>query len=404
MKKPLASFLAASVLITGLLLGFAQPAQAATVEELQAQIQALLNTIAQLQAQIAALQGQPQAWCYTFNQNIHLGDRGAAVYALQTALQKQGFTIGAEVNEQYFGEQTASSVVGFQQKYQSAILAPFGLQFGTGFVGTSTRAKLNSLYGCGSIQSPIARPTRESRTTPTSAPESSPHSAATSTPSQTSTADISQITPQMMYPADGQVLNYGVPHGYMFKVNPITGATGYHYQFIQNGAVVYDNASSLSSNGEFAFWPGQSGYSSLAEGSVTVKINAVAGDQSSAARTITITLGRADLYPTSITTPSLTETIKAGDQVFFDSGIGNRGVVSTGVFNIKWFVDEAQVGYGSHSGVPANTTLMDGNSQYSWTAVAGTHIIKFMVDADSFVNESDETNNIVSTTISVPTP
>ena len=302
MKKPLVSFLAASVLITGLLLGFAQPVQAAAV------------------------------------------------------------------------------------------------------VGTSTRAKLNSLYGCGSIQSPIARPTRESRTTPTSAPESSPHSAATSTPSQTSTADISQITPQMMYPADGQVLNYGVPHGYMFKVNPITGATGYHYQFIQNGAVVYDNASSLSSNGEFAFWPGQSGYSSLVEGSVTVKINAVAGDQSSAARTITITLGRADLYPTSITTPSLTGTIKAGDQVFFDSGIGNRGVVSTGVFNIKWFVDEAQVGYGSHSGVPANTTLMDGNSQYSWTAVAGTHIIKFMVDADNFVDESDETNNIVSITISVPTP
>ncbi|MEK9134990.1 MAG: hypothetical protein AAB451_01695 [Patescibacteria group bacterium] len=43
---------------------------------------------------------------------------------------------------------TASEVVDFQLKYKSEILTPFGLKNGTGFVGKSTRAKLNKLYGC----------------------------------------------------------------------------------------------------------------------------------------------------------------------------------------------------------------------------------------------------------------
>ena len=50
------------------------------------------------------------------------------------------------------------------------------------------------------------------------------------------------------------------------------------------------------------------------------------------------------------------------------------------------------VGYGSHAGVPANSTVLDGNSQFSWVATAGTHTIEFAVDVDNHVEESDESN------------
>ena len=51
-----------------------------------------------------------------------------------------------------------------------------------------------------------------------------------------------------------------------------------------------------------------------------------------------------------------------GRTVFFDSGVQNSGSQGTGVFNVRWFVDGVSVGYGSHSGVPANSTVVDGNS------------------------------------------
>ncbi|MBI1866227.1 MAG: hypothetical protein HYS02_00470, partial [Candidatus Staskawiczbacteria bacterium] len=47
-----------------------------------------------------------------------------------------------------FDERLASAVSEFQEKYASEILAPYGLKRGTGYVGPSTRKKLNTLYGC----------------------------------------------------------------------------------------------------------------------------------------------------------------------------------------------------------------------------------------------------------------
>ena len=102
------------------------------------------------------------AWCHTFNTNLKIGDIGDEVSALQTALQKEGFSISSDEMAQTggtlgvaysvpanFGESTASAVTGFQEKYRSEILTPLGLKYGTGFVGKATRAKLNQLYGCG---------------------------------------------------------------------------------------------------------------------------------------------------------------------------------------------------------------------------------------------------------------
>jgi len=46
----------------------------------------------------------------------------------------------------------ASAVTGFQQKYYTDTLAPWGLKYGTGYAGRTTIAKLTAIYGCGVVQ------------------------------------------------------------------------------------------------------------------------------------------------------------------------------------------------------------------------------------------------------------
>jgi len=99
----------------------------------------------------------PTAWCYTFNNNLRVGSVGNDTIALLTALEKEGFSTG-QGQRGVLDEALASSVVGFQEKYASEILTPNGLTHGTGFVGASTRAKLNSLYGCNVVRPPSPQP------------------------------------------------------------------------------------------------------------------------------------------------------------------------------------------------------------------------------------------------------
>jgi hypothetical protein len=101
--------------------------------------------------------------------------------------------------------------------------------------------------------------------------------------------------------------------------------------------------------------------------------------------------GMADLQPTPITYPS--RTYEAGEVIKFDSGIANLGQSGTAGFAVKWFIDSTQHGHGSHLGVPANTTLMNGNSAFDWTATVGYHTVTFTVDSESSVAESNEGNN-----------
>ena len=91
--------------------------------------------------------------CYNFSTDLSVGMSGPAVTALQTALQNDGESVAVTGS---FGDQTASAVTGFQQKYASTILTPNGLQYGTGYVGASTRAKLNSLCGITPAPTPIS--------------------------------------------------------------------------------------------------------------------------------------------------------------------------------------------------------------------------------------------------------
>jgi len=115
-------------------------------------IQELMDQIASLQAQLKAMQEQQgpvqQTWCHTFNKNLGYENSDSnEVWSLHTTLHNEGISYGSDGPNEY-GEGTMSAVVEFQEKYASEILTPFKLKHGTGFVGKSTRAKLNALYGC----------------------------------------------------------------------------------------------------------------------------------------------------------------------------------------------------------------------------------------------------------------
>jgi hypothetical protein len=122
--------------------------KAVTPEELRARIAELLALINQLKKQLAELEGE-KVWCHNFERNLRYGDSGPEVKALQTALEKEGYIIpDSEKEISYFGPHTASAVVKFQEKYANEILAPWNLDTGTGYVGPTTRDKLNEIYGC----------------------------------------------------------------------------------------------------------------------------------------------------------------------------------------------------------------------------------------------------------------
>jgi peptidoglycan hydrolase-like protein with peptidoglycan-binding domain len=146
-KTKIAGILMLAVLIVPGI-SFAQTQSAAS---LQALIATLTAQLQQLQAQLAAQTGGSTSWCYTFNTNLSVGMSGSAVSALQTALQKDGESVTVNGT---FDDQTAAAVTGFQEKYASAILAPYNLNNGTGYAGSGTRAKLNSLFGCNGTTSP----------------------------------------------------------------------------------------------------------------------------------------------------------------------------------------------------------------------------------------------------------
>ena len=151
-------FFIVSVCLLAVVFGFSTTAKAVTVQE-------LMDQIASLQAQVQALQGQQTAtaqpstsaqgptsttsWCHTFNQNLAYGNAATAeVGYLHTALDREGLSYSPDTGNT-FREATILAVTIFQERYTSEILAPYGLIHGTGYVGETTRAKLNELYGCG---------------------------------------------------------------------------------------------------------------------------------------------------------------------------------------------------------------------------------------------------------------
>ena len=153
-KKIIASFLS----LTMALIMVPGTAQGATAEELLASIQDLQNQLNVLMAQYQTLTGTPAAGIptacvgITFTANLSQGSTGNDVKCLQAFLNTDSATqvattgAGSPGNEtSYFGPLTYAAAVRFQNKYAAEILTPLGLTAGTGFVGPSTRAKLDAM-------------------------------------------------------------------------------------------------------------------------------------------------------------------------------------------------------------------------------------------------------------------
>ena len=150
---------------------------ALTSAELQAQIAVLQAQLLQLTQQLSVLEGTTTTpatvtGCAiaSFSRNLRLRSVGDDVKCLQVILNSDTDTelaktgAGSPGNETtYFGVKTKAAVINFQTKYASVILASFGLTTGTGYVGASTRAKLNEMLGAGVVPT---TPTTPTTTTP----------------------------------------------------------------------------------------------------------------------------------------------------------------------------------------------------------------------------------------------
>ena len=137
--------LCAAIFVIAASVGFTPKVKAITASEIQAQIAQLLAQVAQLQQQLAGIQGTSAVWCHDFTVNLKYGDSGSEVQALEQALVKEGFSVTEHSSNfpALFDEKMASFFTGFQEKYKDEILTPWGLAYGTGFVGKTTREKLN---------------------------------------------------------------------------------------------------------------------------------------------------------------------------------------------------------------------------------------------------------------------
>ena len=118
------------IILVGLFVAIPSFGKAATVEELQAQLQALIRQVQTLQAQVAAQQSSPQPVLPSrpvtvvleekpqnipsFNRNLFFGIRGDDVRDLQEFLTDQGYYAGPISG--YYGLLTVQAV----KKFQSA--------------------------------------------------------------------------------------------------------------------------------------------------------------------------------------------------------------------------------------------------------------------------------------------
>jgi peptidoglycan hydrolase-like protein with peptidoglycan-binding domain len=128
------------------------------IQELLAQIDALKKEIARIQTILAARVNSstvPAAnitpatsySCKTITTDLYFGvENHNQVVCLQQMLKAQGGAIypSGAVNGR-FSKDTEAAVIRFQEKYATEILTPLGLRKGTGYVGSSTRNKVNSL-------------------------------------------------------------------------------------------------------------------------------------------------------------------------------------------------------------------------------------------------------------------
>lgn len=120
----------------------------ALISQLLLQIESLKKRIAELQAELARVLGsQGNVSCTQFTKDLFFGLReDNEVRCLQELLKSKEPLLYPEglVSGNFFSF-TQAAVARFQEKYWSEVLAPAGLEQGTGYVGFLTRKKLNRM-------------------------------------------------------------------------------------------------------------------------------------------------------------------------------------------------------------------------------------------------------------------
>lgn len=123
-----------------------KPISQMTRAEILARIAEIRAVVLQLQSLLAQLPGASIS-CSSVVGDLHWGMQdNSQVKCLQEFLKSQGSAIYPEgLVTGNFGVLTQQAVIRFQNKYALEILTPLGLPAGTGYVGSSTRAKINQL-------------------------------------------------------------------------------------------------------------------------------------------------------------------------------------------------------------------------------------------------------------------
>ncbi|OHA32512.1 MAG: hypothetical protein A2928_01605 [Candidatus Taylorbacteria bacterium RIFCSPLOWO2_01_FULL_45_15b] len=157
MKKIFLSILCTALLVSGTGIASAQSISLSQLVELFISLGIIAPDKA-VQARVAVQNAEnniPSAACYRFNGNLKVGDKNPDVLELHRALGRHADAPSSLTLTDEYTEITASYVVVFQEKYASEVLTQNGLRRGTGYVGPSTRAKLNALCGRTSVERPI---------------------------------------------------------------------------------------------------------------------------------------------------------------------------------------------------------------------------------------------------------
>jgi subtilase family serine protease len=117
-------------------------------------------------------------------------------------------------------------------------------------------------------------------------------------------------------------------------------------------------------------------------------------DETNNEKTVTFSTPTSDLIVEQIIWTPLEPVI--GDMVTFTVTVKNQGGAGSDYTHVNYYIDDSQVSSDYIEPISANTT---DNQTFTWTAIAGEHVIKAFVDFINTVSESDETNNEKSITL-----
>lgn len=343
----------------------ALPAQAQTLEDLQAQITQLLATIATLQSQVAALSGGGGGGTgFTFTQDLKEGNTGEDVRQLQLALntnaahQVAASGVGSPGNEtSFFGSLTKAAVVAFQNLYASEVLTPLGLSAGTGYFGPSSRAKMNALMAAAAPPPPGPAPEPTPGLNEGDVTVSSPTQPANGlAPMNAARVPFTKVT-FTAGPSGATVDSITVQRGGVSQNTDISGVVLLDEDGIQLGLaktlnsnnradlkedfVISPNSSrTMTIGANMPSGPGAGNVVTLSVISVVTKNGVVSGALpiTGAAHTVNIatTIGTATLQTSSLTNLSASEEIGTTDHVFAGIRVTAGSAENLRLRSIKW--------------------------------------------------------------------